>query len=209
MNFDFLIELATITGAILAGVMTPGPDFIASAHAGLSGNKRSGLLVAAGIAVGSMTWALLSFAGLSLLFSTFAWSYTAIKFLGAAFLIYIGLKMIRSSAAFNQPDKNASGFGKPGRAFQLGLMTDLANPKTAVFFSSLFVLVLPPDAALWKQAIVTGLVGLIAFCWYGFISLFFGTEVISNLYQRAGRLLTIVTGGILAGLGVRLALEKS
>lgn len=208
VDTNFLAEILTVAGVIFAGVITPGPDFIAAAHTGASGLKKSALLVVLGIATGSMIWATLSFIGLSVLFSTFAWTYLVIKLAGAGYLIYLGFLMMRSayqgSTALSGTPKTATGW----KAFRLGLLTDLSNPKTAIFFSSLFAVVMPPFAPVWQQVLVILIVGGIAAFWYGLVAFTMTTDRVSRLYKKVERFVTGLTGGVLTFLGFRLITDR-
>ncbi len=204
----FLMDMLTVSGIVLAGAMTPGPDFIATVHTAASGSKRAAFFVVAGISVGSMIWAILSLVGLGVLFATFAWAYLIVKFAGAAYLLYLGFLMMRS--AYRGPVdisgklNSVSGWS----AFRLGLLTDLSNPKTAVFFSSLFVVIVPPAAPLWEQFLMVLSVGGVVMGWYSIVVVIIGMDRVSALYKKAERLITGMTGGLLTLLGLKLAADR-
>lgn len=205
---NYIVELLTIAGVILAGVMTPGPDFVASAHSGASGTRKSAFLVVLGISVGSMTWTILSLIGLGVLFSTFAWAYLAVKIAGAAYLIYLGCMMMRSAYCGPGEMKSKLVTKHGWQAFRMGLLTDLSNPKTAVFYTSLFAVVVPQSAPLWQQISIVFTVGIIALSWYGTVALVMGTDRVSSLYKRMERTITGLTGGLLTLLGLKLIADR-
>ena len=201
-------SLATITAVWLVTVISPGPNFLATAHAALSQSRRSGVLVAAGIAVGTTLWATVSLAGLGLLFQSAGWLYAAVKLAGGAYLIYLGLRTI--AAAHRRPavalPSRAPLTGR--QAFRRGLLTDLANPKAAAFFTSLFAVAVPPTAPLWFDAAVVALVVAMAGGWYAVVACAMTAGPIPALYRRAERAIGYLTGAVFIGLGARLASER-
>ena len=86
-----------VLGVWSATVLSPGPNFLATVHAALHRSRSAGLAVALGIAIGTLVWATASLAGLALLFQNAAWLYAAVKFCGACYLIYVGVRMIVSA----------------------------------------------------------------------------------------------------------------
>ena len=106
----------TIAGVWTITVISPGPNFMATAHTAAAASRRDGLLVAAGVAVGTLLWATVSLLGLGVLFQTAGGLYQAVKFAGAAYLIAVGLRMM-IGAWRNQPAP--AGYGSrahPGEA---------------------------------------------------------------------------------------------
>ena len=77
-------SFATIAGVWLITVISPGPNFVATSHAAVTHSRRAGVLVAAGIALGTTVWSTASLLGLGLLFQTAAWLYQVVKLAGAA-----------------------------------------------------------------------------------------------------------------------------
>ena len=208
MEVSFFVEILAVAGAVLAGVMTPGPDFITASHIAVHSGRRNALLAVAGIATGSMAWAVLSLAGLQILFQTYAWTFLLIKTAGACYLLYLGAQML-----FRAARPIAVAEGRPvclrgWRAFRQGLLTDMSNPKTAVFFTSLFALVMPQSANLWQQVAIVLTVGAVAFGWYGFVATAMSLTKVAALYARAQRAITAATGGLLAFMGGKLMLER-
>src|SRR5262249_48021438 len=122
-------------------IATPGPDTALTVRNTLVGGRRGGGFTAAGVAAGQMVWALATSAGLVALLVTSEWVFEAIRWLGAAYLVWLGAHAIR--AAWRGQAAQAAGAVGTSRhlsawsAFRQGLLSDLGNPKMAVFFSSL------------------------------------------------------------------------
>ena len=79
-------------------VISPGPNFLATMYAASTRSRRAGLHVTAGIAVGTTIWATGSLLGLAVVFQAAGWLYLIVKYVGAAYLIYLGIKLIRRTA---------------------------------------------------------------------------------------------------------------
>ena len=202
-------SLATITAVWLITVISPGPNFLATAHAALSQSRRAGVLVAAGIAVGTTLWATVSLAGLGLLFQTAGWLYAVVKLAGGAYLVYLGLRTIAAAHRRQAAAPSPTGARLTGRqAFRRGLLTDLANPKAAAFFTSLFAVAVPPTAPLWFDAAIVALVVAMAGAWYATVAWAMTAGPIPALYRRAERAIAYLTGAVFMGLGVRLAADR-
>ena len=171
-----LAVAAFIAGVWTVTVLSPGPNLLATLHATAQGGARAGVTTAAGIGLGTAIWAGLSLAGLAVLFETFAWAYTLVKIVGAAYLILVGLKLLFQRSGPAAPVSQAT---RPGsarglkRAFFFGLATDLANPKAAAFFASLFAVSIPAGAALGFQLGICALVVVIAAAWYALAAVVF------------------------------------
>ena len=198
----------TIVGIWLVTVISPGPNFVATCHAALTGSRRAAILVVAGITLGTMMWAAASLLGLGLLFRTAAWLYMVVKILGALYLVYMGAQMIwgaRKAVATSAPS------GPPlvgWRAFRRGLLTDLSNPKAAAFFTSLFAVAVPPTAPLWFDGVVIASVVAIAGGWYSLVALAMATGPVARAYRRVQRAVTAAAGVLFIGFGLRLAADR-
>ncbi len=202
-------SLITIAGVWLVTVISPGPNFLATAHLALVQSRQAGLWLSAGIALGTTIWAVASLLGLALLFQTAAWLYLAVKLAGGAYLIFMGLRMVvgalRGGPAGDDriAGQDAEGLS-PFQAFRRGLLTDLSNPKAALFFASLFAVAVPPDAPLWFGVFIVAVVVVMAGGWYAVVAWLVSKDPVTRFYRRASRAITVLTGAVFVGLGVRL-----
>ncbi len=198
-----------IAGVWVVTVVSPGPNFIATVHAALSQSRATGVWVSAGIMLGTTIWATASLGGLALLFQQAAWLYTLIKYAGAAYLVYIGFRMIRTARTMAPVQAGAGPRMSRAQAFRRGLLTDLANPKAAAFFASLFAVTVPPTAPLWFDALIVALVVAVAGGWYALMACVMALEPVATLYRRVQRAVTMATGALFMALGVKLATDRS
>jgi threonine/homoserine/homoserine lactone efflux protein len=189
-------------------VVTPGPNFLATAHATLTRSRQAGLLVVAGITVGTALWGTASLFGLGLLFQTAGGLYQAVKLAGAAYLVYVGVRLILSARRASAPMRIDGPAIPASRAFRHGLVTDLSNPKAAAFFTSLFAVAVPPTAPLWFDAMLVTMVTAVAGIWYGMVACALAVDPVVAFYRKAARAITALAGVVFVGLGLRLAAER-
>jgi threonine efflux protein len=98
--------------------------------------------------------------------------------------------------------------GAARAAFRTGFLTDLANPKAAVFWSGLLSLVLPPHPAFAVRLAVVAVAVAVASGWYACVAVFFSTDRIAGAHHRMRRSLDRLTGAVMVGLGVRLGISR-
>lgn len=201
-------SFVTITIVWLAALVAPGPDFLATVHTTLSGSRRSGAFVAAGIAVGIAAWATASLLGLGLLFQTAEWLYYAVKLIGAAYLVYLGVRILWSTRASRLASTSAEPVVSDIGAFRRGLLTNLSNPKAAALFGSLFAVLAPTAAPVWFDAGVVAMMVATSLGWYVAVACAMASGPVAVLYRRAERAISAAAGALFVGLGARMAADR-
>ncbi|WP_206185138.1 LysE family translocator [Thermoactinospora rubra] len=192
-------------------MITPGPDMLFVLGCGIRGGARAGLLATAGVATSEAIHVAVAAAGLAALFAAAPVAFTVVRIVGAAYLIYLGVQMIRNRKRAEE-DLPAPGSGMSGRrAFASGLMTNLLNPKMVTFTIAFLPQFVDPSLGqVWLQFAILGAV-LIAleFAVDGTVGLLAGRIGGWMRRRRAvRRRVDVATGGIFIGLGVRLAVER-
>lgn len=211
MSASLITSISVIMGLWVLTVMTPGPNFFATVHSAIRHGRVHGLATAGGIAAGTFLWATASLFGIAALFAAAGWLYGAVKLAGAAYLIVVGVQMWRAAGRPPESELEVTVAAPPPgawRAFRFGLVTDLANPKAAVFFTSLFAVALPPAAPLWFHGVAVVLAVTIAGLWYGLAALVAQTSPARNAYRRAERGILRAAGAIFVLFGLKLATER-
>lgn len=153
MNSAVLVAYAA---ALLLAVTTPGPATLAVVSTAMAKNARRANLLACGIAAGDVLLAAIALSGLAALALTVGWAFSLVKYLGAAYLVILGIRMWRTAAAQPSPRPAADGL----RAFGLGLAVALGNPKAILFHASLMPLIL--DVTALKTAEITAVLVIVA-----------------------------------------------
>jgi threonine/homoserine/homoserine lactone efflux protein len=196
------------TGVVALLTITPGLDMALVSQSALSGGRGAALATTAGIVCGLLAWGCASAIGVAAVLAA-SWSaYDALRLAGAAYLVWLGalsLHRARRAGAESRPTLSRS----TSRAFRMGLFTNLANPKIAVFYSTVLPTFIPADAGVlpWSLALagihaVLSLVWLTAYAWLL-------TRARALLVRGpARRALEALTGVVLIGFGIRLALSR-
>jgi RhtB (resistance to homoserine/threonine) family protein len=203
-----LSHLLVLVAVWLAFVVSPGPNFVTVIHQSTARSRRNGFATVAGIATGTVIWVVGAMAGLAVLFARFGWLAGAVKMVGGAYLMWLGVRTVRAAgraSTLDVPAPTPSDLPRRGSAYLTGLLTDLANPKAAVFFSSMFAVLLPAGPPLWLRAATLVLVVCVEAAWYATVVGLVTLAPVLRAYRRAKRVLDLVTGGLLVALGVRLA----
>ncbi|WP_321873854.1 LysE family translocator [Burkholderia ubonensis] len=191
-------------------ILTPGQDMVLVMSRTLSGGTRTGVVTAAGVSVGLIVHTMLATLGLGALLQASEWLFTVLKLAGALYLLYLGVTLLRSSGELTL----SSGARAPEsalRTFAQGALSNVSNPKVALFYLAFLPQFVQADAARPMLAVfVLGatFAGL-TFLVKGPVALFAG--LLSTSIRRNPRILTRmhrVGGVVLLGLGVKLALER-
>jgi threonine/homoserine/homoserine lactone efflux protein len=183
-------------------IVTPGQDTALTIRNTLLGGRRAGTSTALGVAAGQAVWALATSAGVAALLRASEPAFLMIKLAGAAYLVWLGLRTI---FGHYEPKSDWPG-GGTGTAFRQGLVSNLGNPKMAIFFGSLLPQFASPSFA--------GLLALgLCFCsltlaWLSAYAVAVARAGDFLRRTRVRRTLDRVTGAVLVGLGIRLAAEQ-
>jgi threonine efflux protein len=200
--------LAALFVVHLLVVASPGPAFLAVSRTAISTSRSAGVVAAAAMATGALIWAIATLFGLHVLFAKGPWLYDAMRLGGAAYLIYLGLGMLRSAWRGDRLVTNAAPAPAGHRTFLRSLGVQLSNPKAAVFFGSIFVTLLPAAAPLWVKGTALAILGVNEFGFYGLVAVVLSAPRAQRIYGNAKRGLDALFGGFLTALGVKLALSR-
>jgi len=204
------LDVFILLAALLA--ITPGPDTALVTRNALMGGRRAGAFTILGIALGLGVWTLASAFGIAALLRASEPAFLALKLVGAAYLAFLGLQAIAGALRPSGPRR----LGPVGRnrlparaAFRQGLLTNLGNPKIAIFFTSFLPQFAPADGATFASFVLLGLL----FCAIGLGWLTVYNLVVSTVggfLRQPGprRVLEGVTGTVLLGFGIKLATER-
>jgi RhtB (resistance to homoserine/threonine) family protein len=199
-----VIAVAVIT--VLA-VISPGADFAMVVRNSYLYGRTTGLLGAVGVAAGVLVHVTYTMLGVGLLIASSTELFTAIKLLGAAYLVYIGVRTFRA-----RPDLAVDLESKPGLtrlgALRTGFLTNALNPKTTLFVVSTFTQVVGPDTHLWQQAGYGLFMSFAHLAWFGAVALFFSNSRLRTAMLRWQKTLNRAIGSVLVGLGVSLGFAR-
>jgi threonine/homoserine/homoserine lactone efflux protein len=202
--------LAVFTVATIIALVTPGPDMLMVMGCGIRGGARAGLLATLGVVTGDALYIAAAAAGLSVLLTAFPVVFTVLRIAGAAYLVYLGVQIIRNRKK-QQADALASGGLSGRRAFLNGAVSSMANPQTFTFMAAFLPQFIDPAAGpIWLQFAVLGAVLIVLeFLADGTVGVLAG-RIGAWLRGREAvkRRMDAATGTVFIGLGVTLAVER-
>ena len=194
--------LLAFVGVSLVVIVTPGQDTALTIRNSLLGGRRAGVLTALGVAAGQATWAFATSVGIAALIVAFEPAFVALKLVGAAFLVYLGAQALARSARGETAETNQSRRHSP---FRQGLISNLGNPKMAVFFTSLLPQFGTSFGALFGLGLLFCSMTLVWLTAYAFAVARAGDVLRRPAVRRA---FDAVLGAVLVALGLRLATER-
>lgn len=198
------MELLPFLAVALVVVVTPGVDMALVTRNALVGGRRAALATALGINLGILFWSVAAALGLAAVLASSTEAFTAVKLAGAAYLVWLGIQALRSRGSGHATVGGPAALRGP---FRQGLASNLLNPKIAVFFTGLLPQFVGDGAGAAELLVLGALFNLMGVLWlsaYG-LAVARGRAVFGR--PRVRRALDRVTGVVLIGLGVRLALE--
>jgi threonine/homoserine/homoserine lactone efflux protein len=195
-------QLALFVGAALLLLVVPGPSVLYIVTQSVSHGRRAGIVSVAGITTGTLVHILAATVGLSALLASSALAFDVVKYVGAAYLILVGLRRLAGLERPEEPDA-----GRPrdlGRLYRQGIVVNTLNPKTALFFLAFLPqFVDPARGAAWLQILLLGLL----FATLGFLSDAVWALAAGTLGERLRRnrrfplVRRYVSGSVFVGLG--------
>jgi RhtB (resistance to homoserine/threonine) family protein len=189
-------------------IVMPGPDTAVVVKNALVGGRRSGIYASIGVALGLTTWTVMAALGVAALLQASAVAFTVLKIVGAFYLIWLGIQMLRARDVVSAAGHGVTPRARGGRALRQGLISNLSNPKIAVFFTSFLPQFVHGDGPAFPALLMLGVVfAAITLVWL--VAYVVVVDVASAVMLRPAvrKTLDRVTGAILIALGVRLAFE--
>ena len=190
-------------------VVSPGPNFLVTARLGMARSRRAALQAVFGITLGTICWAAAGCFGVRTLFIAAPWMYALIKAVGAAYLVFMGGQLLWNSWRNKGHFRSRLTEGLPRLSpFHLGLLTTLANPRSAVSVASIFATAMPSQPSLSLSFSVMVLMVAMSACWYTFVAYLFAVPYLVNCYQRFRCWIDRVASACLVFFGAKLAVER-
>ncbi|MEQ5834157.1 LysE family translocator [Marinobacter sp. NFXS9] len=205
----YLIAISLLT-------VTPGVDTLLVMRNTARGGLRDGMVTSLGICSGLFVHATLSAVGISLILVQTAWAFTAVKWLGALYLIWLGLTSLRQAwrtSGSGSPMPAVASVGDGGyrlsRSLREGVLSNVLNPKTALFYMAFLPQFIDPQGAAFTQSILLASVHFVlAMIWQTLVAVMILKSRRWGAKPRLKRLMHALTGGVFVALGARLALTQ-
>lgn len=211
----FMIDLNTyllFIGAVVVLVIAPGPDMAYMLARTVAQGRKAGMLAAVGINAGAYVHVIASVAGLTAILASSAMAFTVVKWLGAAYLVWIGLQAIASKSGMVSLDNNTSSLSYR-KIFWQGFLSDVLNPKVAIFFLAFlpqFVDVRNETLSISGQLLLLGVTSNVVAIVLNMAIVYLASVATETLRrnEQAVAWLNKTAGAVFIGLGLRLANEK-
>lgn len=196
-------EILAVFVITIFAVISPGPDFAMVTRNSLAISRRAGVLTALGIGLGVWVHLLYTILGLGLIIKQSLWLFNSIKLAGAAYLIYLGISMLRAKrSGISMESPNAlSGLA----ALRVGFLTNALNPKTTIFIVSLFLQVMQSTTSLAVQIGYGVFISAAHVIWFMLVALLFSSGPIRARLLGIRHWIDRAFGGLLIGFGTLLA----
>jgi threonine/homoserine/homoserine lactone efflux protein len=195
-------------GIVALLTITPGADMAMVARSVFTGGRRDAFATTLGISAGCLAWAVASAAGVAAVLAASRTAYDALRLVGAAYLVWLGVQSLLA-ARRGSLEAPAAASARRASPFRQGLLTNLFNPKIAVFYSTFLPqFIAPGDPALLLSLGLAGVHIALGIAWLSLYAWLLDRAVAAFKGSRLRRMLDAVTGTVLVGLGLRLAAER-
>jgi RhtB (resistance to homoserine/threonine) family protein len=205
----YFTSFCTIATFYAAALISPGADIAITMRNSLVYSRRSGLFSALGTTTGMGMHLSYTLLGIGYIVQTYPLALSIIKYGGAAWLIYIGYKSMRSQTNLTK-DFNVEKESKdlsPLQAFKLGFLTNALNPLVFILFICILSNEIKAGTPPHILMIFASEILLLAFSWFSFVAICFSFPKVQKIFSKLGHWLDRITGGVLIFFGLRLALK--
>jgi RhtB (resistance to homoserine/threonine) family protein len=203
-------EFLTVALIHLLAVASPGPDFAIVVRESVAHGRRVGVFTALGVGTGILVHVIYSLLGIGLIVSQSIVLFNALKWLAAAYLLYIGFKALRArpaGPAAAEPELISEPRSIRG-AFVTGFITNGLNPKATLFFLSLFTVVINPHTPVVIQTAYGLYLAMATAIWFCLVAWLFSQQRVRAGFARLGHWFDRLMGVVLVGIGVKLAFSE-
>ena len=208
----FFSDWLTVFMVGTIAIITPGPDFALTLRSSLVHSKRTGIYTAVG--VGNTVHAAYCLIGIGAVISKSILLFSLLKWAGAAYLIYLGIKSLKAkkivlSAQANGQANRSKKDITSWAAFRIGFFGNLLNPKATLFFLALFTQIVRPSTPIVVQAVYGFTVAALSIIWFALVATVISQRTFKNYVLSVSHWLERITGVALILLGLRLAVAES
>jgi len=206
---DTLTLIGTAAFLNLLAAISPGPDFVMAVRNSLNYSRRTGIFTGVGIGLGLAVHIIYCAAGVGYLIAKSIVIFNIIKYLGAAYLIYMGVRsLLAQRTKIDIEAKKESLDLTRFQAVKIGFLTNVLNPKATMFFLGLFTFVIRPETPAYVIFIIAFIMIMTAIAWFTVVAIFFTQKRIQDAYARFEGIINKTFGTLLIFLGVKIALAE-
>lgn len=206
----FTSDWLTVFTVGMLAIVTPGPDFALTLRSSLVHSREAGIYTAIGVGAGNAIHATYCLVGIGAVISQSIMLFSLLKWIGAGYLIYLGIKSLNAKAV-----TTSSRFDKAKQkisrwtAFRIGLLGNLLNPKATLFFLALFTQIVQPATPFTVQALYGFTVAMLSLIWFSMVATVISKRSLKSYVLSISHWIERATGGALILLGLRLATAEA
>lgn len=204
------IEYLSLMLAFGIGAISPGPDFAMVLRQSIAHGRQAAVFTSAGIASAILVHGTYTILGVGLVVSQSLLLFSVLKYVGAAYLLWLGISAIRAPAPKTPTDLDAPSKRNmsPVKAYMIGFLTNLLNPKAVLFFLALFTSLVSASTSIGSQGFYVMSMAVMLCIWFVLVSVFFTTPKVRNAFYRMGQWFNRATGAALVFLAIRVAFTR-
>ena len=186
-------------------VITPGPNMVVVIRNTISGNTFSGISTSSGLFIGNLIHITYCLIGIGLIISKSILLFNTIKILGALYLIYLGIKILKSKhQIINQNIEFKTHKKTYFDYFLNGFLTDLLNPKATLFFLALFTQIIKPEYSIFERIFNGVSIAILEFICFSILSIIIGNQMVKQTINKVINIIEKITGILLILLGIKI-----
>ncbi|EPS2707767.1 LysE family transporter [Cronobacter turicensis] len=204
-----MLETTLFVATIAAlGMLSPGPDFFLVIKNAARYPRSAAMMTAAGVIAGVVTHMTYCVAGIAVVITTTPWLFGALKYVGAAYLVWLGINaLLARSATSLALDGVAQESTSMKKAFIQGYLCNLLNPKATLFFLAMFTQVLDVNSGLMEKLWYAGIIVALTLVWWPLLVLLIQSQPVRRGLTKAQKVIDKLLGGMLLALGIKVALS--
>jgi len=190
--------------ALAVALISPGPAFVISVQTTLSSGCKSGIWFGVGLGLMAAVWTGLALLGLETIFQIFPWAYGAVRICGAAYLIFLAIKMWLGSNERLEEKPRIN----QGHSFVRGLLVNALNPKSIFFAAAVLAIVFPPNMLFAENLLVVFNQFVVEVAFYAALANFIGRDKVRASYLKTKKSLDRLSSVVLGSFGLSLVAER-
>lgn len=208
----YMYEFLGLMAVFSIMIVSPGADFAIVVRQSIVHGRRSAIMTSLGIGSSLLFHISYTILGLGLLVSKSLLLFSMLKWAGAAYLVYLGIKALRAPAMEAPAEIVRDADHKQisdGRSFLMGFVTNALNPKPVLFFLSLFSALVSHETPALVQASYGVFMAIALIAWFVAVSTFFTIQSVRDRFVSWGKWFNRITGMVFIGLGIKLATSQA
>jgi len=205
----YLNQILTMSFIAIFMAISPGSDFVMVTRNSIFYGRKSGLYSALGISMAIWIHVAYSIAGLAVIISNSIMLFSILKYLGAAYLIYIGWKTFTSKSMVSVEESGSTQQISSFDAFKNGFISNVLNPKTTIFFLSIFTQLVTVDTPIWVQLVYGLIISIAHLVWFIAVTYMFTHPVLLDKFYKSKKTIEKIIGVVLIGFGLKVAIATN